>query len=101
MGIYPREKAMAQTVEISLQIGVSTASVSREGMISADTPWTTPWSSTSARRPGGQPFQPWSCVSIATTRWKTRRPVGACSLIGKLGTMPGVKRVGVIIERSI
>ena len=26
IGIYPREKAMAQTVEISLQIGVSTAS---------------------------------------------------------------------------
>ena len=26
IGIYPREKAMPQTVEISLQIGVSTAS---------------------------------------------------------------------------
>ena len=67
IGIYPREKAMPQTVEISLQIGVSTSSAGHVATYVLETL-----------------AVHWVRVSVA-----------------KLGMMPGVKRVGVIIERSL
>lgn len=101
IGIYPREKAMPQTIEMSLQIGTSTASAGSSDHI-GDTINYAAVVERLRTELATQHFNllerlaeyvaglllddfgaPWVRVSIA-----------------KLGIMPGVRRVGVTIERG-
>jgi dihydroneopterin aldolase len=101
IGIYPREKAMPQTVEISLQIGTSTAGAGA----SDDICDTIDYAVVVDRLR----------VELAARHFnlleKLAEYVAALLLedfgatwvrvsIAKLGMMRGVRRVGVVIERS-
>lgn len=102
IGIYPREKAMPQTIELSLQIGVSTTSAGATDDIRDTVDYAVVVERLRA--------------DLATTHFnlleKLAEHVATFLLenfaaqwvrvsVAKLGMMPGVKRVGVIIERSV
>lgn len=102
IGIYPREKAMPQTIELSLQIGVSTASAGATDDIRDTVDYAVVVERLRA--------------DLATTHFNLLEKLAEHAAtfllenfaaqwvrvsVAKLGMMPGVKRVGVIIERSV
>jgi len=102
IGIYPREKAMPQTVEISLQIGVSTAPAGS----SDDIRDTVDYAVVVERLRGDLATSHFNLLEalaehVATYILETFAVHWVRVSIAKLGMMPGVKRVGVIIERTI
>ena len=102
IGIYPREKAMPQTVEISLQIGVSTASAGA----SDDIRDTVDYSVVVDRLRADLAAVHFNLIEalaehVATYVLETFAVHWVKVSVAKLGMMPGVKRVGVIIERSL
>ena len=102
IGIYPREKAMAQTVEISLQIGVSTASAGA----SDDIRDTVDYAVVVERLRADLKASHFNLLEkltehIATWLLENFAAQWVSVSVAKLGMMPGVKRVGVIIERSL
>ncbi|MBI3759843.1 MAG: dihydroneopterin aldolase [Deltaproteobacteria bacterium] len=101
IGIYPREKVMPQTVEISLQIGTSTA---RAGA-SDDIGDTINYAAVVERLRGELAAQHFGLLEklaeyVANLLLEEFGAVWVRVSIAKLGMMPGVRRVGVIIERS-
>lgn len=102
IGIYPREKAMPQTVEISLQIGVSTASAGA----SDDIRDTVDYAVVVERLRKDLAASHFNLLEklaehVATDLLENFAAQWVRVSVAKLGMMPGVKRVGVIIERSI
>ena len=102
IGIYPREKAMAQTVEISLQIGVSTASAGA----SDDIRDTVDYAVVVDRLRADLAVSHFNLLEklaehISTWLLKEFAVHWVRVSVAKLGMMAGVKRVGVIIERSM
>jgi 7,8-dihydroneopterin aldolase/epimerase/oxygenase len=102
IGIYPREKAMPQTVEISLQIGVSTASAGA----SDDIRDTVDYAVVVERLRSDLAASHFNLLEklaehVATDLLENFAAQWVRISVAKLGMMPGVKRVGVIIERSI
>ena len=102
IGIYPREKAMPQTVEISLQIGVSTISAGA----SDDIRDTVDYAVVVERLRGDLSSSHFNLLEalaehVASYLLKTFAVHWVRVSIAKLGMMPGVKRVGVVIERTL
>jgi len=102
IGIYPREKAMPQIVEISLQIGVSTASAGA----SDDIRDTVDYSVVVERLRSDLAASHFNLLEklaehVATDLLENFAAQWVRVSVAKLGMMPGVKRVGVIIERSV
>ena len=102
IGIYPREKAMPQTVEISLQIGVSTVSAGA----SDDIRDTVDYAVVVERLRGDLSSSHFNLLEalaehVATYLLETFAVHWVRVSIAKLGMMPGVKRVGVVIERTL
>jgi dihydroneopterin aldolase len=102
VGIYPREKAVSQTVEISLQIGVSTASAGASDDIRDTVDYALVVERVRADLAGVH-FNLLEKLAehIATFLLENFAAQWVRVSVGKLGMMPGVRRVGVIIERSI
>ncbi len=102
IGIYPREKAMAQTVEISLQIGVSTASAGASDDIRDTVDYAVVVDRLRADLAASH-FNLLEALAehVSTYLLVTFAVHWVRISVAKLGMMPGVKRVGVIIERSI
>ncbi|MGB8147617.1 MAG: dihydroneopterin aldolase, partial [Azonexus sp.] len=102
IGIYPREKAMAQTVEISLQIGVSTASAGASDDIRDTVDYAVVVERLRADLAASH-FNLLEALAehVATYLLETFAVHWVRVSVAKLGMMPNVKRVGVIIERSI
>ncbi len=102
IGIYPREKAVAQTVEITLHIGVSTASAGA----SDDIRDTVDYAVVVERLRRDLVASHFNLLEkltehIATFLLENFAAQWVRVSVAKLGMMPGVKRVGVTIERSI
>jgi dihydroneopterin aldolase len=102
IGIYPREKAMPQTVEISLRIGVSTASAGA----SDDIRDTVDYAVVVERLRADLAASHFNLLEklaehIATFLLESFAANWVRVSVAKLGMMPGVKRVGVVIERSV
>ena len=102
VGIYPREKAMEQTVEISLQIGVSTASAGA----SDDIRNTVDYALVVERLRADLAVSQFNLLEklaehIATWLLENFTVQWVRVSVAKLGMLPGVRRVGVTIERSI
>ena len=102
IGIYPREKAMPQTVEISLRIGVSTASAGASDDIRDTVDYAVVVDRLRADLAAShfnlleklaEHIATWLLEEFAVNRVRVS--------VAKLGMMAGVKRVGVIIERSM
>ena len=102
IGIYPREKAMPQTLEISLQIGVSTASAGASDDI-RDTVDYAVVVERLRRDLSASHFNLLEKLTehIATYLLENFAAHWVRVSVAKLGMMPGVKRVGVVIERSV
>ena len=102
IGIYPREQAVSQTVEMSLQMGVSsTASAGA----SADIRDTIDYAKVVERLRedlGSTQFGLLEKLAehVSTLVLEEFRCAWVRVSVAKLGMMPGVRRVGVIIERS-
>ena len=102
IGIYPREKAMPQTVEISLHIGVSTTSAGA----SDDIRDTVDYAVVVERLRQDLAAAHFNLLEkltehIATYLLENFAAQWVRVSVAKLGMMPGVKRVGVTIERSV
>jgi len=102
IGIYPREKAMPQVVEISLQIGVSTASASA----SDDIRDTVDYAAVVDRLRADLAVSHFNLLEtlaehVSTWLLKEFAVHWVRVSVAKLGTLPGVRRVGVIIERAM
>jgi dihydroneopterin aldolase len=102
IGIYPREKAMPQTVEISLQIGVSTVTAG----VSDDIRDTVDYSLVVERLRADLTLSHFNLLEalaehVASYLLETFAVQWVRVSVAKLGMMPGVKRVGIIIERSV
>ena len=102
VGIYPREKAAPQTIEISLQIGVSTASAGASDDIRDTVDYAVVVERVRADLAGVH-FNLLEKLAehIATFLLENFAAQWVRVSVAKLGMMPGVRRVGVIIERSI
>lgn len=102
IGIYPREKVMPQTVEISLQIGVSTASAGASDDI-RDTVDYAVVVDRLRQELGNRHFNLLEKLAefVATLLLESFAAQRVRVSVAKLGMMPGVRRVGVIIERSV
>ena len=101
IGIYPREKAMPQTVEMSLQIGTSTA---RAGS-SDDIGDTISYALVVERLRAELSVRQFNLLEklaeyVAKLVLEDFGAIWVRVSIAKLGMIAGVKRVGVIIERS-
>lgn len=101
IGIYPREKAMPQTVEISLQIGTSTASAGA----SDDIRDTIDYAVVVERLRNELAARHFNLLEklaeyVATMLLEDFGAGWVRISIAKLGMMRGVRRVGVIIERG-
>jgi dihydroneopterin aldolase len=101
IGIYPREKAMPQTVEMSLQIGTSTASAGA----SDDIGDTIDYAAVVDRLRTELATQHFNLLEklaeyVATLLLEDFGATWVRVSIAKLGMMRGVRRVGVVIERS-
>ena len=98
IGIYPREKAMPQTVEISLQIGTSTASAGA----SDDIGDTIDYARVVDRLRAARHFNLLERLAeyVATLLLEDFGATWVRVSIAKLGMMRGVQRVGVVIERG-
>lgn len=101
IGIYPRELAVSQTIELSLQMGVSTASAGASDNI-RDTIDYAVVVDRLRQDLGSQRFGLLEKLAehVATLILEEFRASWVRVSVAKLGMMPGVKRVGVIIERS-
>lgn len=101
IGIYPREKAMPQTVEMSLQIGVSTASAGATDDIRDTVDYAVVVQRLRAEL-AGRHFNLLEKLAehVATLLLEDFAAHWVRVSVAKLGMMPGVKRVGVIIERN-
>lgn len=102
IGIYPREKAMAQIVEISLQIGVPSVSASA----SDDIRDTVDYAVVVERLRADLVASHFNLLEALAEHVASYLLTHFAShwvrvSIAKLGMMPGVKRVGVTIERAI
>lgn len=102
IGIYPREKLMPQNVEISLQIGVSTASAGASDDIRDTVDYAVVVERLRAEL-ADRHFNLLEALAehIATFLLETFAAQWVRVSIAKLGMMRGVRRVGVIIERSV
>ena len=101
IGIYPREKAMPQTVEMSLQIGTSTANASASDEIGD----TINYAAVVERLRAELATQHFNLLEklaeyVARVLLDDFGATWVRVSIAKLGMMPGVRRVGVIIERG-
>ena len=101
IGIYPREKAMPQTIELSLQIGTSTTSAGNSDEI-ADT---INYAEVVERLRSELAARHVNLLEklsefIATLLLEEFGALWVRVSIAKLGMIPGVRRVGVVIERS-
>ena len=102
IGIYPREKAVPQTIELSLQIGVSTASAGATDDIRD----TVDYAVVVERLRADLSTTHFNLLEklaehVATFLLENFAAQWVRVSVAKLGMMPGVKRVGVIIERSV
>ena len=102
IGIYPREKAMSQTVEIALQIGVSTLSAGASDDIRDTVDYAVVVERLRADLVASH-FNLLEKLAEHVAAWLLENFAAQWVRvsIAKLGMMPGVKRVGVIIERSV
>ncbi|MGE5470398.1 MAG: dihydroneopterin aldolase [Bacteroidota bacterium] len=102
IGIYPREKAMPQTVEISLQIGVPTVSAGASDDIRDTVDYAVVVERLRADLSASH-FNLLEALAehVASYLLKNFASHWVRVSIAKLGMMPGVKRVGVTIERSL
>ena len=101
IGIYPREKVMPQTVEMSLQIGTSTASAGASDNIGD----TINYAAVVERIRAELAVQHFNLLEklaefVANLLLEEFGAIWVRVSIAKLGMMPGVRRVGVIIERG-
>lgn len=101
IGIYPREKVMPQTIEMSLQIGTSTAGAGASDNIGD----TIDYAKVVERLRADLANAHFNLLERLAEHVATLllREFGATWVrisIAKLGMMSGVKRVGVIIERG-
>ena len=101
IGIYPREKAMPQTVEISLQIGTSTANAGT----SDDIEDTIDYAAVVDRLRSELAARHFNLLEkladyVADLLLKDFGASWVRVSIAKLGMMRGVRRVGVVIERG-
>jgi len=101
IGIYPREKAMPQTVDISLQIGVSTASAGASDDIRDTVDYAAVVERVRADLAGVH-FNLLEKLAehIATFLLENFAAHWVRVSVAKLGMLPGVRRVGVVIERT-
>lgn len=101
IGIYPREQAMPQTVEISLQIGTSTANAGTSDQI-VDTIDYAVVVERLRMELARQHFNLLERLAeyIASLLLEDFGATWVKVSIAKLGMMRGVRRVGVIIERQ-
>jgi dihydroneopterin aldolase len=101
IGIYPREKAMPQTVEMSLQIGTSIASAGDSDDIGDTINYATVVERLRSEL-GAQHFNLLEKLAeyVADLLLKEFGARWVRVSIAKLGMMQGVRRVGVIIERG-
>ena len=101
IGIYPREKAMPQTVEISLQIGTLTADASASDELDD----TIDYAQVVERLRSELSTQHFNLLEklaeyVAALILEDFGALWVRVSIAKLGMMRGVRRVGVIIERG-
>ena len=101
IGIYPREKAMPQTVEMSLQIGTLTTSAGA----SDDIGDTIDYAMVVERLRAELAAQHFNLLEklaeyVARLLLEDFGAIWVRVSIAKLGMMPGVRRVGVVIERG-
>ncbi len=101
IGIYPREKAMPQTIEMSLQIGTSTASAGSSDHIGD----TINYAAAVERLRTELARQHFNLLErlaeyVAGLLLDDFGALWVRVSIAKLGIMPGVRRVGVTIERG-
>lgn len=101
IGIYPREKAMPQTVVLDIQMGVSTASAGA----SDDIGDTIDYAVVTERLRCELASRHFNLLEklaefVATLILEDYAAQWVRIAVAKLGMMKGVKRVGVIIERS-
>jgi len=101
IGIYPREKAMPQTVEMSLQIGTLTTSAGASDDISD----TIDYAKVVERLRAELATQHFNLLEklaeyVARLLLEDFGATWVRVSIAKLGMMPGVRRVGVVIERG-
>jgi dihydroneopterin aldolase len=101
IGLYPREKAMPQTVEISLQIGTFMASASA----SDDIRDTIDYAEVVARLRAELAVRHFNLLEklaeyVASLLLEVFGAVWVRVSIAKLGMISGVRRVGVVIERG-
>lgn len=101
IGIYPREKAMPQNVEMSLQIGTSTASAGASDDI-RDTIDYAVVVERLRNELGARHFNLLEKLAeyVATLLLEDFGATWVRVSIAKLGMMRGVRRVGVVIERG-
>ena len=102
IGIYPREKAMPQAVELDLQIGHSTASAGA----SDDIRDTINYAAVVARLQqdlGEQHFNLLEALAehVATLILEEFGATWVRVSVAKIGIMRGVRRVGIRIERGV
>ena len=101
IGIYPREQAMPQTIEISLQIGTSTANAGNSDDIND----TIDYALVVERLRADLAAQHFHLLEklaehVSSLLLDDFGAIWVRVSIAKLGIMRGVKRAGVIIERS-
>lgn len=101
VGIYPREKAMAQTIEMSLQIGVSTERAGASDRIGD----TVDYALVVERLREELATRQFNLLEklaehVATLLLTEFTASWVRVSIAKLGMMRGVRRVGVVIERG-
>ena len=101
IGIYPREKAMPQTVEISLQIGTSTASAGASDDIRDTIDYAVVVERLRSEL-GARHFNLLEKLAeyVATLLLDDFGATWVRVSIAKLGMMRGVRRVGVVVERA-
>ena len=100
IGIYPREKAVPQTIEISLRIGSSTASAGASDDIRDTIDYAVVAERLRADL-GAQHFNLLEKLAehVATVLLDDFGAQWVQVSVAKLGMMRGVRRVGVVIER--
>jgi len=101
IGIYPREKAMPQTVEMSLQIGTVTTGAGATDDIGD----TIDYAKVVERLRSELAAQHFNLLEklaeyVARLLLEDFGATWVRVSIAKLGMMPGVRRVGVVIERG-
>ena len=101
IGIYPREKAVPQTIEISLRIGSSTASAGASDDIRDTIDYAVVVERLRAEL-GARHFNLLEKLAeyVATLLLEDFGAQWVQVSVAKLGMMRGVKRVGVVIERG-